>query len=74
MTRCCRSGSPRTSGLEAEANEINTQTQLVPGLLQTPDYARAVIAAEHPTRRPRSIDDRSMCRQSSTARHGCGRS
>jgi transcriptional regulator with XRE-family HTH domain len=36
-------------GLEAEAVEVkNFQTQLVPGLLQTSDYARAVFAAEHP--------------------------
>jgi transcriptional regulator with XRE-family HTH domain len=36
-------------GLEAEASEIRTfQPQLVPGLLQTADYARAVIVAEHP--------------------------
>lgn len=36
-------------GLEAEASEIRTfEAQLVPGLLQTPDYARAIIHAEHP--------------------------
>ena len=36
-------------GLEAEASEIRTfQPQLVPGLLQTADYARAIIQAEHP--------------------------
>lgn len=36
-------------GLEAEAAEIKTlQHQLIPGLLQTAEYARAVISAEHP--------------------------
>ncbi|WDZ86963.1 helix-turn-helix domain-containing protein [Micromonospora cathayae] len=36
-------------GLEAEASEIRVfQPQLVPGLLQTPDYARAIVRAEHP--------------------------
>ena len=46
-------------GLEAEANEIKTfQTQLIPGLLQTPDYARAVISAEHPDAPAAEIDRR----------------
>ncbi|MEU8259180.1 helix-turn-helix transcriptional regulator [Micromonospora sp. NPDC048999] len=36
-------------GLEAEASEIRAfESQLVPGLLQTADYARTVIRAEHP--------------------------
>jgi transcriptional regulator with XRE-family HTH domain len=40
-------------GLEAEARTIRTyQQELVPGLLQTPDYARAVIRASPPGRDP----------------------
>jgi transcriptional regulator with XRE-family HTH domain len=36
-------------GLEAEAAEIKKfEPQLVPGLLQTADYARAVVRVEHP--------------------------
>lgn len=36
-------------GLEAEADLIQTfEPQLIPGLLQTADYARAVIRVEHP--------------------------
>lgn len=36
-------------GLEAEAVEIKIfESQLIHGLLQTPDYARAIIRAEHP--------------------------
>lgn len=44
-------------GLEADAIEIRTyQTELVPGLLQTEDYARVVIQAAEPTRDPREVE------------------
>jgi len=46
-------------GLEAEARTIRTyQQELVPGLLQTPDYARAVIRASRPTNTTEEIDRR----------------
>lgn len=46
-------------GLEAEARTIRTYEQeLVPGLLQTPDYARAVIRASRPTDTSEEIDRR----------------
>jgi hypothetical protein len=44
-------------GLEAEARTIRTYEQeLVPGLLQIPDYARAVIRASRPTETGEQID------------------
>ena len=46
-------------GLEAEARTIRTYEQeLVPGLLQIPDYARAVIRASRPTDTSEEIDRR----------------
>lgn len=46
-------------GLEAEAAEIRTyEPQLVPGLLQTEEYARAVIRAEHPDAPQGEVDRR----------------
>lgn len=46
-------------GLEAEASEIRAfQPQLIPGLLQTADYARAVIRAEHTDAPTEEIDRR----------------
>ncbi len=45
--------------LEAEARTIRTYEQeLVPGLLQTPDYARAVVRASRPTDTSGEIDRR----------------
>ncbi|WBB76960.1 DUF5753 domain-containing protein [Micromonospora sp. WMMD1128] len=46
-------------GLEAEASEIRAfQPQLIPGLLQTADYARAVVRAEHPDAPDNEIERR----------------
>jgi transcriptional regulator with XRE-family HTH domain len=46
-------------GLESEASHISEyEPQLVPGILQTADYARAVIKAEHPNSDPKEIDKR----------------
>jgi transcriptional regulator with XRE-family HTH domain len=44
-------------GLEAEATAIRGyETSVVPGLLQTPDYARALLHAERPELLPHEID------------------
>lgn len=44
-------------GLEADAAEIRTyHNELVPGLLQTEDYARVVTQAADPTRDPRAVE------------------
>ncbi|MGH3773467.1 MAG: helix-turn-helix domain-containing protein [Pseudonocardiaceae bacterium] len=44
-------------GMEAAAAEIRTyQTELVPGLLQTEDYARVVTQATDPTQDPRAVE------------------
>lgn len=46
-------------GLESEASHISEyEPQLVPGTLQTADYARAVIKAEHPNADPTEIEKR----------------
>ncbi|MGW4892468.1 helix-turn-helix domain-containing protein [Kitasatospora sp. NPDC004240] len=46
-------------GLEADATKIETfQCELVPGLLQTEDYARAVIRATNPEEPAEDIDRR----------------
>ncbi|MDQ4102930.1 MAG: DUF5753 domain-containing protein [Actinomycetota bacterium] len=43
--------------MEADAAEIRTyQNELVPGLLQTEDYARVVTQAADPTRDPREVE------------------
>jgi hypothetical protein len=46
-------------GLEASASLIRTyEVQFVPGLLQTADYARAVVKLGHPRARPIELDRR----------------
>ena len=58
-------------GLEAEASEIRAfESQLIPGLLQTADYSRAVIRAEHPDAPKEEVERRvelRMRRQTSDA-------
>src|SRR5690242_12104889 len=50
-------------GLEQAASEISTfEVALVPGLLQTADYARAVIEAELPDAPPAEVDRRTELR------------
>jgi hypothetical protein len=50
-------------GLEQAASEICTfEVALVPGLLQTADYARAVIEAELPDASPAEVDRRTELR------------
>jgi len=50
-------------GLEQAASEISTfEASLVPGLLQTPDYARAVIEAELPDATAAEVDRRTELR------------
>jgi transcriptional regulator with XRE-family HTH domain len=46
-------------GFEAAADRIRSyEAQCVPGLLQTPDYARSMIAAVHTERPRQEVDDR----------------
>jgi transcriptional regulator with XRE-family HTH domain len=46
-------------GLEAEAKSISDYgLALVPGLLQTPEYARALVGAGGPTLSPRIVEER----------------
>jgi transcriptional regulator with XRE-family HTH domain len=46
-------------GLEAEATSVSDYAPaIVPGLLQTPDYARAVLGAMVPKWRPRVVEER----------------
>ncbi|WP_246281893.1 DUF5753 domain-containing protein [Fodinicola acaciae] len=50
-------------GLEAATSEINKyEPALVPGLLQTPDYTRAIIRAEHPNITPAEVNRRTELR------------
>lgn len=50
-------------GLEAEAESIKDYgLALVPGLLQTPDYARALVRAGAPTLAPQIVEERVQAR------------
>lgn len=50
-------------GLEAEAESISDYgLALVPGLLQTPDYARALVQANAPVLPPRVVEERVQAR------------
>ncbi len=49
-------------GLESEAARIQVNAHIVPGFLQTEDYARAVIAATRPALEPGEVDRRVTAR------------
>lgn len=49
-------------GLESEASRIQVNAHIVPGFLQTEDYARAVIATTRPTLESGEIDRRVAAR------------
>jgi transcriptional regulator with XRE-family HTH domain len=49
-------------GLESEAARIQVNAHIVPGFLQTEDYARAVITATRPTLEPGEVDRRVAAR------------
>jgi transcriptional regulator with XRE-family HTH domain len=49
-------------GLESEAARIQVNAHIVPGFLQTEDYARAVIAATRPTLEHTEVDRRVAAR------------
>lgn len=49
-------------GLESEASRIQVNAHIVPGFLQTEDYARAVIAATRPTLESGEVDRRVAAR------------
>jgi transcriptional regulator with XRE-family HTH domain len=49
-------------GLESEAARIQVNAHIVPGFLQTQDYARAVIAATRPALEPGEVDRRVIAR------------
>jgi transcriptional regulator with XRE-family HTH domain len=56
-------------GLEADASYIKTwETSIVPGLLQTPDYARAVMLANPAMISPGKLDNFISIRQERQAR------
>ena len=53
--------------LETDAESVaNFEIDLVPGLLQTPDYARAVIRAANPGLKPETLDRRVSLRMEPT--------
>ncbi|HEV2373595.1 MAG TPA: helix-turn-helix transcriptional regulator [Streptosporangiaceae bacterium] len=49
-------------GLESEASGIQVNAHIVPGFLQTQDYARAVIAATRPSLEPTEVERRVRAR------------
>lgn len=49
-------------GLESEASAIKVNAHIVPGFLQTADYARAVITATRPALEPGEVDRRVAAR------------
>lgn len=56
-------------GLEAEAQSISDYgLAIVPGLLQTPDYARALVRAGGPALTPKAVEDRVQTRIARQAR------
>lgn len=54
-------------GLEAAASHISSYEQVIPGLLQTKEYARVLIKADHPDEADEEIDRRVRLRMARQA-------